>query len=300
VLPRYALLALGIALGCEGAPPEPPDAAQPGAPAPSHFAIEGVLLSDSQSSLSVGRLIGRKRTGGAGLFTYHDLRELVLTNAELVLDSPSASLSIAPVIDYARALSSVVGEMQPADPGSELVTRLVFEGLTIRLRHPVLRELRFSAEKARLNLDSNMLVLEEGFRVSPPSGQPLAAPVAVLAERHDGLYLPRGYWVDARRESDCRISVVISPQRGAVPEVSRVCAGPALQASAFLTLDRAGALSRAATVPAIDYDDPVDRREQIVLSKFADRLPSEWKPLLLMMMQTPDVPIRLQGIPQPR
>ena len=298
-LPRSALFALGLALGCEGAPNLAPPSAQHAVRSepPSEFAVEGVSLSDSESSLTIGRLIGRKRTGGAGLFTYHDLRELVLTNTELVITSSSPSLSIEPLLDYVRTLSSVIGQKQPSDEGGpEPITRLVFENLTIRMRHPTLPEFGLSADKARLNFDSNMLVLEEGAKLSPPRGKRLAAPVAVLAEHEAGVYFPRGYWVDAPKQQDCKISVVLSPRSGEVEHFGRVCGGPALQASAFFTMDPSGSLSPARVVPAIDYEDPVAKRERIALAQFIDRAPNEWKPLLLMMMASPDVPIRLQGV----
>src|SRR5262249_59038857 len=82
-----------------------------------------------------------------------------------------------------------------------------------------------TAKKGRFHLDSRSLVLEEAVTVSPPRGKDLAAPIAVLADGHDGVYFPRGYWLDAPPEQKCRGSGGDSPALRAGPELGRVLWG---------------------------------------------------------------------------
>lgn len=142
-----------------------------------------------------------------------------------------------------------------------------------------------------MNLDSNTLVLQEEVAVSPPFGERLAAPVAVLADQHDGVYFPSGYWRGAPENTQCRVSIVFSPQLDSVQELRRVCGAPTHQ-STFFVLDGEGALRAAPIIPAIEYDDFVETRERVVVAHFLDLVPSDWKPLLAAVL-LPPVPLRV-------
>jgi hypothetical protein len=294
-----ALAALGLvaAFGCGDAPTAPAPAGETSEA--RELSLEGVALSDADSALSAARVIARKRTGGGGFFVYHDLWELDFSATELAIRADGASLSIAPLIDYATAIASLFGNVPASVSGdrSGVLSRALFTDLAIRVEYAGAGSLRLSAKKARLNLDSNSLVLEEEVVVDPPVGKSLAAPIAVLAHRHDGVYLPRGYWLGTPTETKCRVSAVYSPRLGALEELRRVCGGTPTYKSTFFVLEPGGALSAAPAIPSIQYEDYVDTREEIVLSHLLEHTPPEWKPLLIGVLSS-QLPLTLKG-PEP-
>src|SRR5215468_10512623 len=249
-----ALAALSIAAGCSdsGTAVSPtPKLDTEGAVEADELVLDGIDLTDADSALSATRAIFRKRKGGGGFFTYHDLRESVLSETHLAIRSDSASFSFTPLIDYAKDISSLIIRMGAARGRAQSLSRLLFTDLEIRIEYGRSGNLHLTAKKGRFNLDSRSLVLEEAVTVSPPRGKDLAAPIAVLADGHDGVYFPRGYWLDAPPEQKCRVSVVYSPELGAVQELRRICGSTPTYRSTFFTPSERGTLLAAATIPGI-------------------------------------------------
>jgi len=122
----------------------------------------------------------------------------------------------------------------------------------------------------------------------------------MLADGHDGVYFPRGYWLDAPPKEKCRVSVVYSPELGALQELRRVCGSTPTYRSTFFTPSARGTLLAAPTIPAIEYEDPIDTREQIVLTELLDRLPPEWKPLLMGILSAESAVTFKPPDPSPR
>src|SRR5213594_569132 len=56
----------------------------------------------------------------------------------------------------------------------------------------------------------------------------------------------------------------------------------------------------APTIPAIEYEDPIDTREQLVLTELLDRLPPEWKPLLMGILSAESAVTFKPPDPSPR
>jgi hypothetical protein len=138
---------------------------------------------------------------------------------------------------------------------NEISGRVLFEDLAIRVVESEGRELLLSAKRARLSFDPDTLVLDGSIVMTTPLGEELRSARAAFSGDFEGIHLPAGYEIGGRRF-----------------------------AQGALVVDAGGALTPAALVPELQYDDYVNRTERAVLTHFAKRAPAELQPLIFAIL----------------
>jgi len=252
-----AISALILLAGCE-ARYDPSTTPSP----PHEVGVEIVGLSlmhgvgRDSTQLTADRAEYRTRRGGAGFITYHDLTELELAGAELVLDSAEP----LPFSDYVERLYSLAitpkGTTGSAKGNENTLTRVLFDGLRISQVSEA-TTLVLSARRGRLALDSGTLILEGGITLSNDSGQTFEAPHAVLARDYNAIFARGGRWQG----------------------------GPRIGHSVYLVVDGIGHLSTSGSRFEPSYADAVKRRERMMLEHLAKRVPSSLKPLVYALLR---------------
>lgn len=232
---------------------------------PDEFSLEGISVFSSwdggePSSLSAKSILGRKRTGAGGLVVYHDVMEVRALDVSITVqvDSEDEAL-LSHVFGGVKRFFSREGLPTPlggAPSGNRSVLPVVFKNLSIRLQQSGQKEVTIAATRARLNSDSDTLVLAGQVVMTTPRDGDVHASQAVFSSEFDGIYLPAGYTIGDRRMGGRRLLVV----------------------------DASGVTSEASSLPDVDYEDLIERREKLVLAHFLKAVPSELKPLLFLFL----------------
>jgi hypothetical protein len=212
------------------------------------------------SSLSAARLAVRRRIGGGGVLVYYNVTELVVADAVITLSTGGENGTL-----LSRVLESVKRPFESSQSSdssllvasgkNEISGRVLFEDLAIRVVESEGRELLLSAKRARLSFDPDTLVLDGTIVMTTPLGEELRSARAVFSGDFEGIHLPAGCEIGGRRF-----------------------------AQGALVVDAGGALTPAALVPELQYDDYVNRTERAVLTHFAKRAPAELQPLIFAIL----------------
>jgi hypothetical protein len=230
------------------------------------FVLEGVSLrafgaDGESSSLSAKRLVVRQRTGGGGLLVYHDVMELLAEDAAITLSTDGGvETPLSHILEGVKRLFESESSGNPSMPtasGSEgLAGRVLFDDLAIRWgTESGRRDLLLSAKHGRLSFDPDTLILDGRIVMMTPLGEELQSPRAAFTGDFEGIHLPAGYELGGQRFA-----------KGA------------------LVVGAGGRLSPATQVPALSYDDYLDRKERMVLTHFAKWAPPELRPLVLAFL----------------
>lgn len=252
-----AALAATLLTGCEGSPGHPTAPSPPLAPDVDFIGLSIVDGEGRESTrLTAGRVEYRTRRGAAGLITYHDLTEFAIIGAELVLES-AAPLPFSEYVERLyRIVESIAGDAGLVRPGKKTLTRVLFKDLRITQVSQT-TTLALSTGRARLDVDSGTLILEEGMTVSNDFEQSFEAPHAVLTRDYNAMFARGGRWQGGRR----------------------------IGRSVYLVVDDTGRLSTGGGMFEPTYADAVERRERMLLEHLIERVPSSLKPLVYALLQ---------------
>jgi hypothetical protein len=231
------------------------------------FHLTGVSLigaagqSDEESHrLSAGTIVSRKRTGRGGLLVYHDFKEILASDVEIVIQlSADDKPLLSGVLDGTNSVFSPENLGRPVDEVSSdnglYLTRAVFQNFSIKLQASGQTAFALTSEIASLDFASNILVLEGQVTIITSQNEEIHSSQAVFSSEFDGVLLPMGYAVGDEHFSG----------------------------RAFLIDDGRGVLSAAAHVPDIDYADAVQKMEKALLAHVLEIAPPELRPLLFVL-----------------
>jgi hypothetical protein len=227
-------------------------------------ALFGVSLNTwgkdcGSSSLSAKRLVVRHRTGGGGLLFYHDVKELLVEDAEITVPTDrGGGTKLSRVLEGMECLFASTPSGDPSLPiavGNGGSGRIVFEGLSIRMVEREGAELLLSAQQGRLSFGPVTLVLDGRIEMRTPLGEELRSPRAAFSGDFEGIHLPTGYEVGGARFG-----------KGA------------------LVVGAEGRLAPATGIAEIRLDDRLERTERQILGHLVKRAPRELRPLILALL----------------
>lgn len=214
------------------------------------------------------RFLHAKRQSGSGFITYHGFSEFVLTAARVVFENPQhTSFSrLARGVRESFAAFEPRGERpRPPQGGDDdetraedppIPSRVLFEPFAL-IEETEAGRIELHASRARLQLDSGVLVLEGAVRIDGLRGERIEARQAVLSPHEDGLFLPLGH----HRHGEA----------------------PTAEAVFFVAADD-GRLVAARGTPNQSYDDPLNRQERVVLTHYARHAPAALQPFVYALL----------------
>ena len=215
-------------------------------------------------SLQADRFLHAKRQSASGFITYHGFSEFLLTDARVVVES-SRHTSFSRLAQCVRQVFDAFGqksgqprptqsadddETEPAD--APIPSRAIFEPFAL-VEETRTGRLALHARRARLQLESGVLVLEGAVRIDGFQGERIEAKEAVLSPHENGLFLPLGH----RRD-------------GGVP----------MSKGVFLVAADGGDLVASRGGMTRSYDDPFHRQERAVLTHYARHAPPSLQPFI--------------------
>jgi len=216
-------------------------------------------------SLTADRIAHRKRS--SHFFYYQNLKEIYLSGVtiDVYLDAETgykiAQDGFIPLIELNSILTSfgkpptspdefTAGKI--ADSELDLLSRIIFENISITIHHSKNRKLSISAKKASVHFDLNNIVFEDSVRITGPFDRTLCSSKAVWSKRYKGLYFPKGYILQAKN----------------------------YKKKAFYSLDNNGDLLPLADIPKIDYIDHLGEAEAAIYTKIVKKIPPHVKMML--------------------
>ena len=232
------------------------------------FDLRAKTSAGEPLSLHAERFLHAKRQSGSGFVTYHEFSEFVLTAARLVLESPQhTSFSrLARSVRESFAAFEPRGERpRPPQRGDDdetraedppIPSRVLFEPFAL-IEETEEGRIELHASRARLQLDSGVLVLEGAVRINGLRGERIEAKQAVLSPHEDGLFLPLGHH-----------------HHGESPTAEAV----------FLVAADDGHLVASLGTPRQSYDDPLSRQERVVLTHYARHAPAALQPFVYALL----------------
>jgi hypothetical protein len=254
--------------GCREGPRELESvASKRGPPAARHgFTLEAASLASTRDGrrellLAVDSFLLVNRVGLRGLLVYQNLKELHATHVELDLfeDEPRPEgLSFQSALSEALAsLGSLAGTAirTPGGPDTgdrDLLTLVVFRDLGIRVHLPGERRVSILAGRARLSLDTELLVFDSGASFLASDGSRLGAERAALSERGE-IQLPAGYVLDGR---------------------------PYAGGAVFVITQLGGFRREASAPPELEWIDVVEESEALLLARLLRGAPPYTRALL--------------------
>lgn len=209
-----------------------------------------------------------KRQSGSGFITYHGFSEFVLTAARVVFENPqhtSFSRLARGVRDSFAAFEPRGERLDPPGRGEDeetnaedppIPSRVLFEPFAL-IEETEEGRIELHASRARLQLDSGVLVLEGAVRIDGLRGERIEARQAVLSPHEDGLFLPLGHH-----------------RHGESPTAEAV----------FFVAAGDGRLVASRGAPSRSYDDPLSRQERVVLTHYARHAPAALQPFVYALL----------------
>lgn len=236
-------------------------------PANDGFALEGAFISNTRDGKRQLLLAGESflllnRIGWRGLLVYQNLKELHATHVDVELfqdeSGPEALSSQSSLLETLAALGSLGGTSadrpSPGADDPDVLTRVVFRDLAIRMHLASERTVSISAGKARLNLDTKVLVFDSGATFLGADGTNLSAKRAALSDRE--IHFPAEYVVGGRRHVGGAV-FAITPSGGFQRETS--------------------------ARPEVDATDAIEKREARILAGLLRHAPPYTRALLLAL-----------------
>jgi len=232
------------------------------------FDLRAKTTTGEPLSVHADRFLHAKRQSGSGFITYHGFSEFLLTAARVVLESPQhTSFSrLARGVRESFAAFEPRGERpRPPQRGDDdetkaedppIPSRVLFEPFALIEETEEGRN-ELHASRARLQLDSGVLVLEGAVRIDGFRGERIEARQAVLSPHENGLFLPLGHH-----------------RNGELPTVEAV----------FLVATDGGHLVATPGVPSQSYDDPLSQQERVVLTHYARHAPAALQPFVYALL----------------
>jgi len=232
------------------------------------FTLRTRACAGEEVSLHADRLLHSKRQSASGFITYHGFSEFLIETARVVVkseDHAGFSRLARCVSDMFEALGPQDGVLRAAETTKEsgtedvdrpIPSRALFEPFAL-IEETQAGRIELQARRARLLIESGVLVLEGPVHIHGFRGEPIEAKEAVLSPHEEGLFLPLGH----RR-------------RGGIPTAEAVFL---LAASDRGFISSAGAPSRS-------YDDPLNRQERLVLTHYARHAPPSLQPFVHAML----------------
>lgn len=215
--------------------------------------------------LTADRLAHRKRS--SLFFYYQNLKEIYVSGVtiDVYLDAESGYKTVQDSIIPLDELNSILTSFgRPptspdefaagtiADSELDLLSRIIFENISITIHHSKNRKLFISAKKASVHFDLHNIVFEDSVRITGPFDRTLCSSKAVWSKRFKGLYFPEGYVLQAKNHKK----------------------------KAFYSLDNNGDLLPLADIPKIDYIDHLGEAEAAIYTKIVKKIPPHVKMML--------------------
>lgn len=201
------------------------------------LSVFGGDVGEPRLSLAADGARYERRKTGNGIFTYQNFTELRLSDvsAELHPRQP-ASASESP-FDLLGALSTAIGAFAGSDGASgdeveseaQLLSRVLFDRLTIRIHSAHGGMVSIEADRARGDPDFEALIFEGPTTLVDSVGHTLRAPRAIWLRDRAGVVVPAGHEID----------------------------GEVREREAFFAIDHEGALAERFPVPTVSVLDPL-------------------------------------------
>jgi len=207
--------------------------------------------------LSIEEIIHRKRK--TPFFEYQNLKELRLHSAVFDIylsDSASSAekcgipfhllercIHLLPGVEKARPIASYLEEN--TDGETDILSRIQFDRLAVKIHYSTGTVLELAAEKAFLGGDFKSLVLEGNVKILTPKGQAVRAQQAVITRKFDGILFPGGHFLQKTFEKQ----------------------------KSFYRLSADGRLTRLQPPPDVRYADPLAAKEQELYDRIFKKLP---------------------------
>jgi hypothetical protein len=226
------------------------------------FQAENISISNIENgrtlfSIAADRVVHRKRV--SRFFVYQNLKELCLTGARInifqvkhALQTSHDSVSL-PLGDIggsfmsfgkpATSMESYLAGIPDAD--LDILSRVLFEDLSIAIDISVGRKISFRAGRARINLDFENIIFDGPLRIVDAAGTELTAQLGVWTNKHNGIYLPKGF----------------------------VFKGDIYNGEGFYALNGKGEFFRGRRLPKVNYMDPLDDREDFINEYILGKVP---------------------------
>lgn len=143
-----------------------------------------------------------------------------------------------------------------ADIDLDLLSRILFENLSLNIFLSPDKKISISAKFARVNTDLENIVLEGPITIVDSDRGEMLASEAVWSRKFNGIYLPDGYVLNNKQ----------------------------FKGKAFYTIDTKGKFSKALKLPDIEYKDFIEEREKVLYAYLSKNTP----PYLRLMFGIPD------------
>lgn len=203
------------------------------------------------------KVIHRKRI--SRLFVYQNLKEIYMSGVKIdfyLYDNTPKNYHKGITIPLAGIDSCFKSFGNPATPmeyyssgnadiNSDLLTRILFDGLSINIYLPNRKKISIEGKSARLSINFEDIVFEECAKIVSSDGKELYASQAVWSKKFNGIYLPDGYKLQKNYTKK----------------------------EAFFTIDREGRFLKASQIPKIDYADPIEDKEKVFYDSLSKRMP---------------------------
>ena len=214
-------------------------------------------------SISADKVVHRKRI--SRLFVYQNLKEIYMKVVKIDF-YPHDNVSInkneniaIPVNDIGGSFISLGKPPTPiedylagrVDVKLDLLTRLLFEDLSINIHLPNSKKISLAARSAHINTDFKNIIMEGAVRIIASDGKELIAPEAVWSKKFNGVYLPDGY---------------------ILPDGFH-------QRKAFFVINQNGKFLRMSGTPDITYTDFIDEKENVLYAYLYQKMPAYARPM---------------------
>ncbi len=219
-----------------------------------HFMIDKLDITERKGdmttvSLSADKIIHRKRA--SRFFVYQNLKEIFISGARIDIvmnNNDSANDNIAiPLNNIGDILKSLGKSQTPVeeylrgttDINLDLLTRILFRDIAVNVHLFDGGRISISADSARINFDSENIILEDHVHVADSANNKLLSSMAVWSKEFNGVYLPEGY----RLQNEYR------------------------KEKAFFAVDGRGEFSKVNDLPDIKYADFIEEGEKVLYDK---------------------------------
>ncbi|MDH4230827.1 MAG: hypothetical protein OEW04_02230 [Nitrospirota bacterium] len=207
-------------------------------------------------SLSADKIFKRKRI--SKFFVYQNLKEICISGVKIDIYSYNKkSLTnnnvLIPVDEIGRSVTSMGKPSTPvedylagnADIDLDLLSRLLFEKLTLAIHTSPKKKMLIEAESAKINIDMENIVFEGDIKVIDSDGVVINTEEVVWSRKHAGIYIPGKYNVGSMFSTG----------------------------KSFFGINRNGEVLKMLAVPVIEYVDPLEEREKVFYANISKKMP---------------------------
>jgi hypothetical protein len=208
-------------------------------------------------SMSAKMIVHRKRI--SRLFIYHNLKEILISGVRIDFypynngfEKNQKPIAL-PFIDIFNSVTSFGKPSTPTedyimgnvDDNFDLLSRLLFEDLSINIYLTNNKKISICTKFARINSDFKNIVLEGLVKVIDSDGNELHASDVVWSKKFNGIYLPGRYMLNNKQ----------------------------YKGKAFYAMDTKGKFSKVLKTPNIEYADFIKEREKILYAYLSKNMP---------------------------